>query len=129
MLMLSFSCKKKDEDYVPGVYVDMYMYASSPSFVDLNAVGGWLYANGGVRGIIVYRKSNTEFMAYDRDCTYQPSNSCAKVDVDSTNIIMKDPCCSSEFIITDGTVLKSPAVLPLKQYQTSFDGNTLHIFN
>lgn len=130
MFLCCFSCKKEGEQkYVPNVYVDIYMYASDPGFVALNAVGGWLYANGGVKGIIVYRKSNTEFMAYDRNCTYQSSNACSKADVDSSNLIIKDACCGSEFLITDGTVLTSPATLPLKQYQTSFDGTTLHIFN
>lgn len=105
------------------------MYASSPSFVALNAVGGWLYVAGGAKGILIYRKSNSEFMAYDRNCTYQPSDACAQVEVDSSNLIARDSCCGSEFLITDGTVLKSPAALPLKQYQTTFDGNTLHIFN
>ena len=127
---LLFSCKKKEQqEYVPNVPVDIYMYASSPSFVNLNAVGGWLYANGGAKGIVIYRKSNSEFMAYDRNCTYQPNNSCAKVEIDSTSLIAKDNCCGSEFLMTDGSVLKSPASLPLKQYQASFDGNILHIFN
>lgn len=125
-----YCCKKNDtQDYVPNVYVDIYMSASQPSFSNLNTVTGWAYITGGARGIIVYRKSITDFMAYDRNCAYQSSNSCAIVSVDSTNLIIEDACCGSKFIITDGSVNKGPATLPLKSYQTTFDGNTLHIFN
>jgi len=109
--------------------VDIYIYTSEPSFVNLTAVGGWVYVNGGNRGILVYRKSSSEFMAYDRNCTFQSSNACATIYVDASNIIAVDTCCHSEFSIYDGSVLQTPASLPLKAYNTTFDGNALHIYN
>ena len=91
--------------------------------------GGWTYINGGSRGIIIYRASNDVFKAYDRHCTFDSSNSCALVSVEVNNITGFDDCCGSKFILTDGSVTQGPANLPLKQYQTSFDGNELRIFN
>jgi nitrite reductase/ring-hydroxylating ferredoxin subunit len=126
--LAGFSCKKEN-DNVPETPVDIYLYTSNPSFFNLNAIGGWVYITGGVRGILVYRKSSTEFMAYDRNCTYQSSQPCATVVVDATNIIAKDSCCGSRFSIYDGSVLQSPAAAPLKQYYTTYDGNVLHIYN
>jgi nitrite reductase/ring-hydroxylating ferredoxin subunit len=105
------------------------MYTNNPSFVDVSVVGGWVYITGGVRGILLYRKSNTEFMAYDRNCTYQSSQTCATVYVDATNIQAVDTCCHSRFSIYDGSVYQGPAVLPLKAYRTTYDGNVLHVFN
>jgi Rieske Fe-S protein len=131
VLFIGYSCKKDTENNVPNTAVDIYIYTSSPSFFNLNTVGGWVYITGGVRGILVYRKSLTEFMAYDRNCTYHSSDPspCATVSVDVTNILAVDSCCHSKFSIYDGSVTQTPAVLPLKQYHTTFDGTTLHIYN
>ena len=124
-----YGCKKEEDNGVPITMVDLYIYTSNPSFINLNAVGGWVYVNGGVRGILVYRKSISEFMAYDRNCTYQSSNVCAIVHVDASNIIATDTCCNSQFSIVDGSVLTGPAGIPLKTYNTTYDGTVLHIYN
>ena len=59
---------------------------------------------GGVKGIIVYRESLSNFKAYERNCTYQPTNTCATVSVDDTNLIAVDSCCGSMFSILDGSI-------------------------
>lgn len=129
LLMLpAWGCKKEDNG-IPYVRVNIQIYTSDPNFVDLNAVGGWVYVTGGSRGILVYRSSNTEFKAYERHCTYQTEDPCGRIEVDSTNIIAKDPCCGSKFLMPDGSVTQGPANLGLLQYTTSFDGNVLSIYN
>ncbi len=130
LLSLFFTyCKKASDNQVPNTAVDLYVYTSNPSFINIAVVGGWTYIAGGVRGILVYRKSTTEFMAYDRNCTYQSSTACATVYVDNTNIMATDSCCHSKFGLFDGNVNTGPATLPLKKYNSTFDGNVLHIFN
>lgn len=88
-----------------------------------------MYETGGSRGIIVYRDSFSSFKAYDRHCTYDSSNSCALVSVDVTNITGLDDCCGSKFNLLTGSINQGPATFPLKEYQTTFDGGVLHIFN
>ncbi len=129
LITFLFSCKKDKNNGVPAIEVDLYIYTSDPSFINLNPVGGWCYITGGVRGILVYRKSISEFMAYDRNCTYNSSDVCATVFVDASNIIATDTCCNSKFSIVDGSVIQTPAGLPLKSYSTTFDGTALHIYN
>jgi nitrite reductase/ring-hydroxylating ferredoxin subunit len=129
-VFINNSCKKdKNEDLIPNIAVDFYINIASTQYLELHSVGGWVNVTGGVRGIIIYRKSIDEFMAYERNCTYQPSNSCARVSVDNTNLMAIDSCCGSKFLLTDGSVIKSPATYPLKQYRTSLDGNILHVYN
>ena len=53
------SCKKDNDGNVPITGVDILIYVNNPSYINLNAVGGWVYITGGVRGIIVYRKSKS----------------------------------------------------------------------
>jgi hypothetical protein len=124
------ACQKEKNQGVPLVAVDIHIYATDPSFVPLNPVGGWVYISGGNRGILVYRKSITDFNAFDRTCTYNPADANELIKVDaSNNVILNDAHCGSKFLITDGSVNQGPATLPLKAYQTSFDGTLLHIFN
>ena len=125
------ACKKKknNEEFVPYVYVDFYVTLANPQFVTLNAVGGSVYVTGGSRGIILYRKSNDEFQAYDRHCPYLPENSCGLLEVETSSTIAVDSCCGSEFLLVDGSVLKQPSSYPMLRYQTTFDGNQIHIFN
>jgi Rieske Fe-S protein len=123
------SCKKDSNNYVESVPVDIYLYTNNPSFINVSVTGGWVYITGGVRGILIYRKSDTEFMAYDRNCTYQSSQPCATVVVDNTNIVAVDTCCHSRFSMYDGSVYQGPAAAPLKAYTTTYDGSVLHIYN
>jgi len=135
MVLLVFlgGCGKDDDspnvNGIPLVNVDVFVFANNPEFINLSVVGGWEYLSGGSRGLIVYRLTNDQFVAFDRHCPYQPEDDCARVEVDPNTLLIFDPCCDSEFSITDGNVLKGPAVFPLQQYGATWDGTVLHIFN
>lgn len=121
-------CNTNDSN-IPNVAVNLRLTVSNPDFINLNAVGGYIHITGGSQGIIVYRYDVNEFRAYDRHCPYNAFESC-RVTVNSSGIEAEDDvCCNSKFLIIDGSVLEGPAALPLKQYQTSFNGNTLLITN
>jgi nitrite reductase/ring-hydroxylating ferredoxin subunit len=122
------ACKKSNEPYVPYVRVNFTIRPSDPQFNKLNVPGGWINVTGGSRGIILYRKSNDEFLAFDRHCTFRVADFC-RVSVNNTQIMAQDTCCGSEFVLTDGSVAKGPASQPLLQYQTVWDGFTLQVFN
>jgi hypothetical protein len=74
LVLTSFLSCRKNEDEIPNVPVNIYVNTTDPNFVALNAVGGWVYITGGNRGIVVYRKSQTEFVALERTCSYKPSD-------------------------------------------------------
>jgi nitrite reductase/ring-hydroxylating ferredoxin subunit len=124
----TFSSCKKDKETVPYVYTDLYLYTTDPAFSPLNATGGYAYLAGGSRGIVIYRKSQNEFMAYDRHCTYKVADG-NTVMVDASGLIAADAACGSKFLLTDGSANQGPAINPLKQFQTAFDGTVLHIYN
>ena len=85
--------------------------------------------NGGVKGVIVVRQSAGTFFAFERNCPYQPYNSCALVSLDrNSKLFMRDSCCASQFDLK-GQVTGGPAPLPLKQYSVSVQGNLLSITN
>lgn len=80
--------------------------------------------------MLVYRKSQNEFMAYDRACPYKVEESTSLIVVDTTNnIIAVDESCGSKFQLLDGSTLQTPALVPLKQYRTVFDGTMVRVTN
>lgn len=123
------SCRKEENNNIPLTEVNIIINIDDPDYIRLKTIGGWEYISGGSRGIILYRLSDLEIMAYDRHCTFQPSNSCALVSVDANNITASDDCCGSSFLLQNGSVSKPPAATSLKSYPTSFDGTTLRITN
>ena len=85
--------------------------------------------NGGVKGVIVVRQSAGTFLAFERNCPYQPYDVCALVSLDrNSKLFMRDSCCTSQFDLK-GQVTGGPAPLPLKQYSVSVQGNLLSISN
>jgi len=126
---LSQGCKDKDQDYIPNVYVNLRLNLVSTEYVELNSVGGWVYLTGGYRGLLVFRLSSEEFVVFDRGCPYDPYADCARIDMESSGLTISDKCCGSRFLVIDGSVVKGPATLSLKQYRTSYEGDYLYIFN
>lgn len=87
-----------------------------------------MYLNdGGVRGIILYRKSNSTYIAYERNCSFHPGDACATVDVDISGLYMIDHCCNSTFCFSSGEPTGGIAWRPLRKYATMLDTNLLTI--
>ena len=131
-LILSFSAScKKESSNISYATVDFYVYLTQPSFINLNSVGGWVYVTGGVKGIIVFRKSNDEFAAYERACPYDPNTTNARLEVDSSNVIAVDRVCGSKFNLFDNSILNGPASKSMKTYYADYDpsSSTVHVHN
>lgn len=133
--LLSTRCAKED-DPLPWAVVNIHIEPNSTLYINLNTVGGYEYltANYPSRGIIVYRISTNDFMAFERTCPHDPDaccdeDGCARLIVEPDGIIIKDECCESQYLILDGSNVTGPSVKPLKQYRTAYDGKTLHIYN
>lgn len=127
--LLIVACENTNRTGVPYAPVNFQVVVSNPEFAPLQAVGGHVSISGGSKGIIIYRFSPDEFRAYDRHCTFLPEEGC-RVTIDNTDILAVDgECCSSRFILVDGTPTEGPAAIGLLQYNTSFDGNRLWITN
>lgn len=127
-LVALLSCKRSNS-FIPQVPVNVTINTLDPSFQNLNGIGSWAYVNGGSKGIIVFHAEFNEFKAFDRHCTYTPESSCSKVDIDDTQLYAVDSCCNSKFQLIDGLPVEGPARIGLQQYNTSYDGNIIQIWN
>jgi hypothetical protein len=136
ILIFSVSCRKQREEErrnsqhpVPYVPVEMTIYPNDPLNFQIQSVGGWQYFNGGINGIIVYRKTQQEFVAIERSSSFLPDNPAARAVVQADNFTLRDTVSGSQWQIIDGTVTQGPAKWPLRIYGTVYDGNALRIRN
>lgn len=122
-----FSCNNKD-DFIQNVYVNETIYLNNHS--ELLIPGNSIFVKGGVEGIIIYHEIGESYKVYDRNCSYEPSLACSRIDSVNSGIAFCG-CCPSIFDINNsGEPINAPALLPLKQYNWSLDqNNTMRIFN
>ncbi len=121
---------------------------NSLQYQELNVVSGWIYLSSEVestsRGIIVYRQSETEFLAYDRlppnypdACTDSQGNT-KRLVVDFPFVV--DNCNNAYYNILNGQLIVSEEfgmipsfptedAYPLIQYYTTYDGSKLTVYN
>jgi hypothetical protein len=140
-ILIHPGCQKGNENPPLG-YIDISISPNSTLYQELNVVGGWRYLDesDGVlppsRGLIVYRSSNDQFMAYDRTPPYKPDSCCnankticTKLLVGNEYPFVVDTCTDSRFLILDGSPVEGPANKFLYTYITEYDGYTLYIHN
>ena len=133
LLFLHFSaCKKKNnQNPIPSVPFDITINIELPSYSNLIGVGGWAYAIGGTRKLIIYRKSTDDFVAFDRQSPTDIDGTCAtSLTPDTNNFLqLNDFCSDAKFSLYDGSTT-SGSNYGLRQYQTSWNGvNSLRIYN
>lgn len=130
MMPFIFSCKKTTNHPVLSVPFDISINTSLPSYNSLQGVGGWTYVNGGVQGIVVYRKSSDEFVAFDRKSPITSSECTKPLTTNPDNFLqLDDSCTKAKFSLFDGSPI-SGSEFGLRQYQTQWNGSSiLRIFN
>ena len=83
----------------------------------------------GVRGVIIYRKDASTYLAYEVNCSFHPNEASSNVSVHSSRLYMNCTGCGSNFSFADGTPTGGVAWRPLRKYRTELSGSTLTITN
>jgi hypothetical protein len=137
LFLLQVSCKKDNNAVDPPANVNITINPNTTEYQELNTVGGWMYLPLNLippqsRGIIVYRITQNEFMAYDRTPPYEPDQ-CCTVDACTALIVsmpfVNDTCTGSQYQILDGVPIDGPSNIPLIRYTTYYDGLVLQIIS
>jgi hypothetical protein len=116
------------EPQIPYVAFSEVLFLSDQQNSNLRFDNGAVYHAGGLRGLIVVRKSASTYVAFDRKCSYRVNDTCGRVRIDPSRLFLKDACCGSQFDL-QGRPQSGPATRPLRQYTTTLSGNTLNITN
>ena len=119
----------KEENYIPDYPVNFSKPLSDPSLSRLGSPNGAVsFDNYVVAGIIIYRRADNSYIAYDRCSTVNPEQANAVV-IDDPSITATDPKSGAKFFLNDGTPAKAPATKALKRYAVTIAGNTLYVKN
>lgn len=130
-ILLFSGCKKNQQHPVPSIAFDFQIDMTLPSYSPLNGVGGWCYVNGGLKGIVVYRKSYDQFVAWERQSPEDPGGSCSSGLTSNTDNFLEldDPCSDAKFSMYDGSPMAN-SKWGLRGYAVQWDGsNILRISN
>ncbi len=135
------ACKKKGDDpnsNIPYAYINVTINPNSTLYQELNVIGGWMYypyVNPPSRGLIIYRMTQEQFLAFERtppvnsnSCCDPETGLCTYLLVDDYYPFVYDTCSDMSYQIIDGSPI-SPATIPLKQYNAYYDGMNLYINN
>lgn len=126
------------------------IYPNTIQYQALNVTSGWIYLTSEVestsRGIIVYRQSENEFLAYDRLPPNEP-DACTDSQGNTTRMVVDFPyvvdrCNNAYYNILNGQIIVNEqfdmipnfpttgvTIYPLIQYHTTYDGNKLTVYN
>jgi nitrite reductase/ring-hydroxylating ferredoxin subunit len=128
LILFSGCTPDPGDDPIPFVpFSEIYINLNLPEYVSLKFDGGSMPIDGGVRGLILYRVNATTYYAYERNCSFQPNEACATVDIHISQLYMFDPCCGSSFSFSDGSPIGGLAWRPLRRYRTRVDAEILTI--
>lgn len=124
--ILLTSCKRDNEDRIPDVFVN---YHVSLQEFNIKSTNGILLVDGiGVAGLIIYRRPDNTYVAFDRCSSVNPEQKCA-VTPDDPSLTATDPCSGAKFSLYDGTPMKAPAKRPLKQYTINKTNFEIYVTN
>lgn len=128
--------KNNDQPLIPYAPVNLSINITNQQYAALRADYGAVTlpvkgpaGDGGVKGVIVVRQSAGIYLAFERNCPYQPYDACALVSLDrNSRLFMRDSCCNSQFDL-QGQITGGPSPRPLKQYSVSLQGTQLNVTN
>lgn len=128
-IFLLFAACGKQENFVPDFPVNFSAPLTDPTISRLSTAGGAVsFNNYGVAGIIIYRRADNQYVAYDRCSTVNPEQKNAVV-LDDPALTATDPVSGAKYSLYDGSPVKAPAKTALKRYNAYVAGNTLYVRN
>ena len=136
LILVACGSKNNDQPLIPYAPVNLSLNITNQQYAALRTDNGAVTlpvkgpaGDGGVKGVIVVRQSAGSYLAFERNCPYQPYDACALVSLDkNSRLFMRDSCCNSQFDLK-GQITGGPTSRPLKQYSTSLQGSLLNITN
>lgn len=129
-VLFSASCDKGSSSPVPYVPINRSLTLANPQYNALYGIGGYvIIPDAGVAGVLAVRATDDQVFAFDLQCTHDPNDANSKSAPDASHLFLDCPVCHSQWLLLSGQLNKGPATYPLLQYQTSFDGYIVKIYN
>lgn len=105
---------------VPDVVVREQVNLNSAEALPLKIRDGtFIYLNGGIKGIILYRRLPDNYVAFERKSPHRMEDTCGIIRVHSTGLFLTDSCHNCTFN-WEGRPTGGPCKDILKQYNVQF---------
>ncbi|MAP80220.1 MAG: hypothetical protein CL526_03935 [Aequorivita sp.] len=134
--LLSLSCSKNDDQkdrnpYLTDPVVNLNLNLNLPEYNPLKFPGNYIITSQGIKGIVVFCISETQYFAFDlSDPNHVPSD-CSRMEVEGP--IASCPCTNDDNeynIVNFGRHTTAPDdKYPMQQYRAERSGNNIYITN
>jgi len=128
-LLVFTACDKDFKSSVPDVPVYFQGNLAQPDFSSLTSINNVVkVANYGYRrhGVLVYRYDTENFYAFDATCPNDLIDGSVEVSKDKPHEVTC-PICKRVYSLMNGGITTSGE--PLKRYRTTFNGQTITVYN
>jgi len=129
-LITVISCGTSDDDQnpvLPNIPVNVTLNLDLPLYQNLQFDSSSAFVeNHGIKGIIVFRISENNILAWEAACPHIAPSECSTMNLVGVEITC--PCDDSKFSILNGGPL-SGTQFSMKQYRATKNGNTITITN
>jgi len=99
---------------------------NNPELINVQTPGGFALLNGGNKGIVLFNKNGTEFVAFDRLC---PANDC-NLPMTFENRMLKCTCDKSAYSVDFGGAPQTNGFeCPAIEYNVIKNGSSIRISN
>lgn len=126
------SCEKNNQRDFPIISFDEVIFLNNPSNIELQSPGGAVFANGGFRGLIVFRRfannDINDFAAFDRACPEHYDEDCSRLELSDDRVFAECPCHGEKYLLFDGSPGEN-ATISMVEYRCTFDGTLIRVSN
>jgi nitrite reductase/ring-hydroxylating ferredoxin subunit len=136
LLLVTCSCTDEGldvfiDDLPPTPFFSVQLNLSLISSQNL-VLNDFLYRDDlGINGIVIIKRGENRYVAYERTCPYQPEEPCSRVSFINlgTDSILICDCEDANYKAENGFSTVRPTDIPkrLRQYPTQLSGNTLFV--
>lgn len=135
---ISIACKNEID---PEIFVDelplpdpfqISLNLSLPAYQSLQFENHLILDDYGINGIIIIKRGDRDYAAFERTCPYEPEKECSRIEflnLGGTGESRLACECGNSFYNLSGYPTNSPSPRKLREYYTSLSGRNLYIDN
>lgn len=124
--LLSCSSNENLENCIQSLPLNITSDLNNPSLINVQIPGGYAFLNGGNKGILLFNKNGTDFVAFDRLC---PTRDCNEP-MTFENRLLTCSCDNGTYSVDfGGAPQKEGFQCPAIEYRVIVNGSTIRITN
>jgi hypothetical protein len=129
-LVIFTACEENNDevyiDELPYVLVNEQLNLSLPAYNNLHFRNYIYLDNVGLKGIVIVKRGEHDYAAFERTCPFEPEKECSIIDAEASGIYLE--CrCGNAFYNPDGFPTSGPSPRKLREYYSYLSGNVLTI--